>query len=380
MIKRLLILTLILATACTPTNIQATPIADLPTSTNTQPSPIPDLPTSTSAPANTQTPATPPTEVPTQIPTGTFLDKKSPNHIRVLNYNINWDAIFPDDDPDNHTWREYNKAEAFQRIIQAIQPDIVCLQEINQDRDPADVSEIFDQALPLTNGSWNAVLARDNVILSPYPLLIDHYTFPQYQQAAALIDLPDNLYTPDLYMMCAHFKSAGGDSNISRRQQQADLIIDHIRDFRSPGDFIDLPTNTPFIMLGDFNVYDTDPAYHLTTLLTGDIINETQYGSDLSPDWDSTDLTDVLPSHNGLGKYFYTWRDDNSSFDPGPLDHIIYSDSVLQVSQAFILNTTWLSEEELTLLGLEANDVLLNPNTGYFDHFPMIVDFIIAAP
>ena len=30
-----------------------------------------------------------------------FMQKPSPEHVRVLCYNINWDAIFEDGDPDN---------------------------------------------------------------------------------------------------------------------------------------------------------------------------------------------------------------------------------------------------------------------------------------
>ena len=32
-----------------------------------------------------------------------FLKKASPDHIRVMSYNVGWDSIFPDDDPQSVT-------------------------------------------------------------------------------------------------------------------------------------------------------------------------------------------------------------------------------------------------------------------------------------
>jgi hypothetical protein len=297
-----------------------------------------------------------------------------------MNYNVLWDSIFPDGDPDNHHWRSADKTQAFRRLLAAIQPDIACLQEINPQRDPEDVSAIFDEVLPLPDGQrWRVVMGGDNVIVARFDLLWDGYQLPLSPEAAALVDLPDAVYgQTDLYMICAHFKSAGTSGDIAQRQREADLLMSQVRDFRTPGGRIDLPLGTPFILLGDFNVYDTDPHYHLTTLLTGDIVNEDKYGLDVVPDWDDTSLTDAIPSHNGEGKLFYTWRNDSDVFAPYPLDRIVFADSVLLIANQFILNTMLLSTQELALLGLEADDVVINVGTGTYDHLPMVVDFLVV--
>jgi hypothetical protein len=114
-------------------------------------------------------------------------------------------------------------------------------------------------------------------------------------------------------------------------------------------------------------------------MLTGDIRNEDRFGADFGPDWDGTELTDALPSQNGLGLDFNTWRDDQSVFEVNVLDHIIYTDSVLMLENAFILNTKLLSDEGLELYGLHEDDVLLSPVTGYYDHLPLVVDFTIIS-
>ncbi len=190
--------------------------------------------------------------------------------------------------------------------------------------------------------------------------------------------MPDTLFgAQDVYLICAHFKSGGGTADILLRQRQADVIMSHVGDMITSGGKIDLTLNTPFLIMGDLNVYDTDPAHHLTTLLTGDIENETRYGLDINPDWDGTSLGDVLPSRNGLGEEYYTWRDDSGPFPPGILDRILFSDSVLKIENSFVLDTTVLSDEVLAAAGLRADDVLLEPGSGVFDHLPLIVDFSI---
>ena len=315
--------------------------------------------------------------------TGTFVDRQSPTDLRVVDYNINWDSIFEDGDPDNHEWREYDMSDEFVRIVQALNPDILCLQEINFDRPAQDVADILDAALPLGDGiGWRSYIGSDDVILSRYDLsMTANDTIPTTNRdhAQALIDLPDGQVSYDLYLINAHFKAGGTSTDIARRQQHADAIVNWIRDCQNTGGNINLPSDTPIVVLGDLNVYDTDPAYQLTTLITGDIVDEGTYGSDYPPDWDATDNTDALPLHNAVGPDTYTWRDDSGSFNPGALDRVIYTDSVIAVSYSFVLNTTTMTAPELAATGLQANDVVLDPGSGYFDHLPIVVDFALPG-
>lgn len=50
----------------------------------------------------------------------------------------------------------------------------------------------------------------------------------------------------------------------------------------------------------------------------------------------------------------------------------------LAIQNAFVLNTTLLSEAALETVGLLPEDVLLDPATGYFDHLPVVADFVIS--
>ena len=334
----------------------------------------------TSKPADTPTPEPSPTPLASNLD---FLDRPGPASLRVMSYNINWDSIFPPDDPQNHDLRSASYGAAFRRIVAAVRPDVLCLQEINPARDPAHVSALLEETLaPDGQQDWTAASTRDSVIAARFPVRAEGAglvvpPFPQeLAQPAALVDLPDDVYGAlDLYVICAHFKAGGNVYDRLLRQRQADVIMRQVGDALTPGGNLDLPEDTPLVILGDFNIYTTEAAEHLNTLLTGDIDHEDQYGPDVQPDWDGTALADALPSHNGLGADFYTWRDDGSPLPPGSLDRILFSDSVLAVQNAFVLNPTLLTEDALAAAGLEADDVLLAPAEGYYDHLPLVVDF-----
>ena len=345
------------------------------------------------SPAATEVEVNPPTETAASLAVEPrsdnfqFMQRPSSESIRVMSYNINWDSIFPDNDPKNHSLRDFNRVDSFVRVMQAVQPDVVCLQEINYLRSEDELSEFLTAAMGTSpDQPWQVANIRDNVIATRFDLAERGYELEKgnvrinLSQAAALIDLPDEQYgETDLHMICSHFKAGGQYGDIIERTRQADAIMAYVRDFKTPGGKLDLKRGTPFILLGDFNVYETDPHLHLRTMLWGDVYDENLYGEDLRPDWDETVLEDLEPSHNGLGEEFYTWRNDSDPFAPGLLDRIIYTDSVLGVENAFVLNTMTLSDQALAALGLLRDDVLLDAQFGYYDHLPLVVDFVLTG-
>ncbi len=335
------------------------------------------------------------TTLPVASPTATrsadtdFMQRPPGLNVRVMSFNVNWDSVFPDDDPKNHDLREFSRGAAFARILRAVRPDVICLQEINYLRGASELSAFLEQAIGATTDEhWQVANVRDAVIATHfglqeagYQLVTSLYPY-DLQQAAALVDLPDPDYGAiDLYLICAHFKAGGSRSDILLRSRQADVIMSNVRDLESPGGELDLVDDTPLLIMGDFNIYSTDPALHARTLEYGDIYDEATYGADLQPDWDLTALADAHPSHNGLGVDFYTWRTDSPLFPWGPLDRIFYTDSVLKLSNAFILNTTLMSDQALASLGLQFDDVVLDLGSDYYDHLPLVADFeLVPAP
>ena len=302
--------------------------------------------------------------------TGFSLDRLDPSDLRLVSYNVYFDYIFPDVNAA--------QAEKFIRVVRALDPDILNLQEIRKDGQA--VADLLNERLPLPEGRWHTYRGRQNVIVSKYPITMstDHTIPPgQRKLAMALVDLPDDRFGVDFYVSNNHHKCCGGTDNDPERQQQSDAVMAWIRDARTPGDNIDLPRGTPFAIVGDLNI--VGGMQPVDTFVTGDIQDNATYGPDFAPDWDGTPLTDLHPLHNGVGPDDYTWRNDLDKWDPGRLDYIIYSDSVLEAVNKFILNTTTLSPELLEASGLEPMDITLDQEGKHYDHLPLVVDFRVGA-
>lgn len=298
--------------------------------------------------------------------TGTFIDRHNALDLRVVSYNVLWDRIFPDLYP--------TQAAKFERVVSALDPDILHLQEIN--RSASDVADLLDEIAPVTDGNWHTYQGRDNVIASKYPLTMTaSNTIPSGQrgQAIALVDLPDEEFGSDFYFMNNHYACCNGVAGDPPRQRQSDAIANWLRDAKTPGGFVDIPPGTPFAVVGDLNI--VGGSQPLDTLIDGNIIDEETYGLDSLPDWDGSHLTDAHPVHNGSLSEDYTWRDDNLIFDPGRLDYIIYSDSALDMGNQFVLNTVQMSSQELTATGLQTFDVTVDSAGVTYDHLPVVVDF-----
>src|SRR5690606_14198881 len=70
--------------------------------------------------------------------------------------------------------------------------------------------------------------------------------------------------------------------------------------------------------------------------------------------------------------FAFTWNNPGSSFAPGKLDFIIYSGSVMEKTNAFVLNTAHLSQNLLAQNGLNGTEV-----SNASDHAPVVADFNI---
>lgn len=300
------------------------------------------------------------------------IDKQDPAHVRLVSYNMLWGGII-------------RRPEYYNRILRALRPDVICFQEVGhswRESDPPDVlvnaetvGARLDEILPLGDGQrWHLHSHRSSVIASRWPLTMraDDVPFATgVGQAMALVDLPDDRYPADLYVICAHYKCCGSlDSEEDRQRQiQSDGNVAWLRELREPGGQATLPPRTPFVICGDLNLVGGHQI--LDTLVTGNIIDEARFGPDSPPDWDDSPLCDLRPLHNS-GPAAYTWRDDEAAFTPGRLDAIIYSDRVMRAAHSFILNTRDMAPEDLTRHNLHRDD---GPKAS--DHLPLVLDFEI---
>jgi endonuclease/exonuclease/phosphatase family metal-dependent hydrolase len=276
------------------------------------------------------------------------LERRDPGDLRVLTWNVLFDGLF-------------KRPAPFIRVLRAIDPDVICFQEVwsHTARDAAD-----QVSLAIPGATWHGESTTDGLVVSRYPIVRSR-AIDEAGNYWALVDLPDDRYAVDLSVVSAHPACCDKEE---QRQRELDGIAAWLRDLATPGGD-GVPAGTPLVVAGDMNLVGR--ASQVRTLLAGEIADEGTFGPSHPADWDSSPLADAEPRHAG-GRDTFTWRDASSSYAPGRLDYVVFSDSVATPGNSFVLATEELDAATLERYGLRANDTL-----EASDHLPVVADLRI---
>ena len=284
------------------------------------------------------------------------LDKQSPDHVRVLAYNVLRDRLF-----------DGSAEGAFTRVLRAIRPDVVVFSEI-YDAGAAQTAARLASLLGEPASEWFAAKAGPDIIVvarTPVTRVAEVAGNGLFRVAA-----PDG-GASDWIVAGMHPPCCTNDDG---RQDEVDAMIAAIRNARASGT---IPADAPLVVAGDMNF--VGQARQLDTLFGGDILNEARYGADAPPDTDGSAITDAAPQATGVPAAF-TWRSPPSDFPPGQLDYLAYSDAALGAGRTFVLYTPGLTDAERAETGLQANDAAGRTGSDYAsDHLPVVVD-LFALP
>lgn len=282
-------------------------------------------------------------------PTPISFEKRNESDIRLIAHNV-WNSSLVNTDYQGY----------FQKIYQALDPDIVVLQEMYENTNQ--LHSLFNSWFP--DQQWYVSSQfRDNIIISKYPVLEEDFFTSSERTMVALLDTEEELGY-DFMIFNSHLACCGNNES---RQYDADEYVSNWRDWLENGNGpFTLTDNTPFVHVGDFNLVGY--RQQLTTFTEGDIYDESTFGEDYGIDWDGTPIVDLFSrhSHKRMG---YTWRWDYSSFSPGKLDYILYTDSVLDTAKHFVFNTLTMDSAALAEYGLDEMDSYHSS-----DHSPRILD------
>ncbi len=269
------------------------------------------------------------------------MEKAKEGYLRISSINCLRDQLF-----------EVPYQEKFRRLFQGVRPDIIAFQEI-YDHSAFDVAQLLNDWMPLGQGrSWFVDKFDPDVILaSKYPIL---NSVRLDGNAAFLVENGET----QLLIINAHLPCCDNDAG---RQEEVDRIMSFIRESKLGNTDIPLAADVPIIIAGDLNFVGLNNQRK--TMLEGDIANELLFGADFAPDWDGSGMQYVRFMVTGL-PLSYTWINNFSSFGPGRLDYIIYTDAVMRLDNSFALSTKYLDPQLRSQYGLlpddeEASDHLL---------------------
>lgn len=358
--------------------------------------------------------------------------KEDPRDLRVMTWNVE-DGICSTNDKGN-TFSDWN---ALVRIVAALQPDVLILQEcgdnsgnntgsgvdsvstletvadlfINGGNDPFEggtvgsYTKLFVPSydLPYVFASTNSDGFNRNMIMSRYPFadingggaeLSNFVVLPDAYQAGgnggirgfmfAEIDLPDESYAGDLVVGNAHLKAGGSSDDFEQRETAA--------------------FNTAYFIDYYYNGAGTgvsDPNSRVAVPSVGDVLDEYTpviWGGDLNQNPSSTSPNSIMTRAEFFGGTDGTDRDrSDASFSNASqpvsgdtstqgsssrLDYICWQDSIAQVRREFIFRSSG-SNMNTGRLPFPVNSFPTNPLSASSlasDHRPVIVDFILPEP
>ena len=214
------------------------------------------------------------------------LTKTDTSQLRILSYNVLRDG----------PWKS-QQAAAFSRVLNSLHPDIIGFQEI-YDHDAQETASLVNNILfnKYNQGWYQAKTGRDIICVSKYPI---SGSWDVAGNGAFLIDMGSH----DLFLIVAHPPCCSNDQG---RQDEIDAMMAFIRDAKAGTGQATMDLNTPIVILGDMNLVGLNRQR--TTMLTGDIDNNNQYGADFTPDWNGQSLIDSKPFATGPHKRRRTCR------------------------------------------------------------------------
>ncbi len=271
------------------------------------------------------------------------------NAVRVVSYNILRSG-------------PVSKPDTFKRILQAVDPDVVLLQEW-EDGDDAAVQGWFTALVPHLSGSWSVAKPPGDLSTGGGVVIASRYPFegepvmglraedPQDGRAKPVRFVAARVRTPRGVVACAsvHLKSRGsiGSPEDVRREAEARACNEAFAAIAEG--------SRARVIAGDLNLVGSRPA--LDVLRAG--CNDG--GGDLH-----VAQPRVLGDH-----VFYTWAEEDNEFARGRLDYACIGGVAIDDARAFALDTRRLSDEALARIGLDRTD------SAGSDHLPLVVDLVI---
>ena len=230
------------------------------------------------------------------------------------------------------------------RILKALQPDVLLLQELDGDDTPEKLIKFLQGAL---GNTWNVRMSASNGTKQHHKLrsaIASTFSLDEIEikkketlkavRANAVID------GTVVQFLSLHLRCCGGPTGEEEKQRQREANI--IRRAAKSS------TSSASIIAGDWNL--------VGTMKPLDIVKAKDF----------TAVEAMQPD----GALYATWSNDNSPFTPGRLDWMLFNGKTIQTSNSFVLDSSDFDTETLEKYGLLRDDT-----ATLSDHLPLVADF-----
>jgi len=282
---------------------------------------------------------------------GALLNRSDSPDVRVVSWNLQFGNIL-------------HQRSVVQRLLAAMQPDVVLMQEIEHDQSVEDILSVLNAAVP--DGDWVLELGPlGGKIRSGIATRLPARTVPAFDNlkrrgeshghvraAAFVLSVPD---VGDVLAVSAHLKCCG--------------VVDGPEDMKRIGEVLAIRRAVAeaeaaedvqgLIVGGDLNL--VGGSLPLDLLIAG--------GEGLIAPIDDADDLLVVETWQPDGSGMQTWQEADQAYSPGRLDYIVVSGSSLTPQRGFVLDTLDLSESVLSSHRLVRTDA-----ARASDHLPVVVD------
>ncbi len=276
-----------------------------------------------------------------------------PGALRIMSWNAANGSLFDNPEP-------------FVRVLAAIDPDVIFLQELTDRNSASQLESFLNQRLrSKALNKWTVVFGAGGgnlrcAVASKLPLesaepfeLLPYPDWPQrsLRVAGAFVQFANKR----LLCVSVHLRCCGGIGSQQDfiRILEVETIREELRKLAESG------TVDGIIVAGDFNLVGSRrPLDLLTTRL------------------DITDLSLIEAEPYQLDSLSNaTWSDRKQPLVPGRLDYLLFSNNAVALRSTFVLDARDLDPDALHRLGLRSDDT-----ASASDHFPVVADVQWTVP
>ncbi len=280
-----------------------------------------------------------------------LLDQVSDQHLRVVSWNLQFGNVL-------------HQRSVVQRLLAALQPDVVLMQEIEHDQSAEDILDVLRTAVP--DGNWVLEFSPlGGKIRSGIATRLPARAVPAFENlkrrgeshghvraAASILTVPN---IGEVLAVSAHLKCCG--------------VVDGPEDMKRIGEVLAIRRAVAkteatedvqgLIIGGDLNLVGGSLPLDLLVAGGEGLIATIEEPKDLL----------IVETWQPDGTGMQTWQEADQAYSPGRLDYIVVSGSSLAPQRGFVLDTLDLPESDLSAHRLVRTDA-----GRASDHLPVVVD------